>query len=62
MSALITQHNAYVDAAQIYMNCISAEAEHDQIAVNQEITSDAQKAIADTQADIEKDAKPLRGR
>jgi hypothetical protein len=59
MNTLIAQHNAYVDAAQNYMNCISNEAEHDQNATTQEISSGAQKAISDTQSEIDRDTEAL---
>ena len=55
MNSLASQHNAYVDAVQNYMNCVSSEAENDQTLVNQTITANAQKAIADAQADADAD-------
>ncbi len=60
MNSLMSQHNAYVDAAQAYMNCLSNEADHDQTMVNQAIAASAQKAISDTQFDIDNDAAAAR--
>jgi hypothetical protein len=54
------QHNAYVDAAQSYMNCIGNESDHDQTAVNQAIAASAQAAIADMQNDLNADAMSMR--
>ena len=62
MNALISQHNAYVNAAQNYMNCVSGEATHDQTIVDQEIASSAQKDIADMQKEISAEAQSLRSR
>ncbi len=62
MNGLVAQHNAYVDAAQAYMNCLGNEAERDQAMVTQSITSGAQKAIADVQAEVDGAGAPLRGR
>lgn len=59
MNALIAKHNAFVDAAQAYMNCVSGEAQHDQSLVNQQIASGAQKAISDMQAEIDSDAQAV---
>jgi hypothetical protein len=61
MNSLISQHNAYVDAAQTYMNCISNEADRDQTMVNQAIASGAQHEIAGMQDEINRTAQPLRG-
>lgn len=55
MNTLVSQHNAYVDAAQVYMNCISNEAQRDQEMVNQQITAGAQRAIVETQDTIQRD-------
>ena len=62
MNSLIAQHNAFVDAAQAYMNCVSGEAQHDQSLVNQQIANGAQKTIADMQAEINADAQAIHGR
>ncbi|MGB9154780.1 MAG: hypothetical protein WCD70_17045 [Alphaproteobacteria bacterium] len=62
MNSLVAQHNAYVDAAQNYMNCISSEAAHDQTAVNEQIASGAQTAIADMKGELDADAQALRSR
>jgi hypothetical protein len=62
MNALVAQHNAYVDAAQNYMNCVSNEATHDQTAVSQQIAAAAQTVIADVKGEIDSDAQALRSR
>jgi hypothetical protein len=62
MNALVSQHNAYIDAAQGYMNCISNEADRDQTMVNQAIASGARRVIADEQAEINQASTPLRRR
>jgi hypothetical protein len=49
MNALMTQHNAFVDAAQAYMNCLKDEATRDQADLDQVIITGAQKAIGDIQ-------------
>jgi hypothetical protein len=56
MNSLISQHNAYVDAAQQYMNCISNEADRDQTMVNQAITVGAQREIGETQQEVNNSA------
>lgn len=60
MNALMSQYNAYVDAAQAYMSCISSEAERDQSMVNQAIAASAQQAIAAVQSEVS--AAAPRGR
>jgi len=60
MNSLMDQHNAYVDAAQNYMNCLAAESDHDQTSVNQAIAASAQAAIADMQTDLDADAAAMR--
>ncbi|MDR3448550.1 MAG: hypothetical protein P4M15_02155 [Alphaproteobacteria bacterium] len=62
MNSLVAQHNIYVDEAQKYMDCISQEADRDQVMVNQAIASSAQHIVAQTQADVERAAAPLRAR
>ena len=62
MNALITKHNAYVDAAQAYMNCISGEAEGDQTKVDQAIAASAQQAIAAMQGDVDRATQVLRSK
>lgn len=52
MNTLSGQRNAYVDAMQAYMNCISNDAHQDQALISQTITSSAQKAIADAMAEV----------
>lgn len=52
MNALMGQYNAYVDAAQAYMNCLSNEAERDQSMVNQSIAASAQQTIAAMQSEV----------
>ncbi len=52
MNALSAQHNAYVEAMQAYMNCVSSDAQQDQTLITQTITSSAQKAIADAMTEI----------
>ncbi|MDE2029766.1 MAG: hypothetical protein KGI97_04280 [Alphaproteobacteria bacterium] len=60
MNSLVSQHNAYVAAAQNYMNCISKEAQRDQASYDHAIVSGAQAAIADMQAAVDAAAKPLQ--
>ena len=60
LNSLISQHNAYVDAAQNYMNCISNEADRDQTMVSQAIASGANRTIAATQDEVNHAALPLR--
>jgi len=62
MNQLIAQHNAYVDAAQDYMNCIKNEAANDQAQINQAIASNAQQSISDMQEDVMRASPPLRNR
>ena len=58
MNRLITLHNAYVDAAQNYMNCIKAEAMNDQTQINLAIASNAKAAITSMQNDVMAAAPP----
>ncbi len=51
MNSISAQQNAYVDAMQAYMNCISNDAQQDQMLINQAITSSAQKAISEAMAE-----------
>jgi len=60
MNGLIGQHNAYVDAMQTYMNCLGDESERDQTMVDQAITANAQKAIADAQAEVDSSSAALQ--
>jgi hypothetical protein len=60
LNSLISQHNAFVDASQAYMNCISNEAQRDQAMVNQAITAGAQHEIAQMQDEVNQTAQPLR--
>jgi len=60
MNALIAQHNAYVDAMQAYMNCLSSEAERDQDKVSRAIAAGAQRAIAEAQAQVDNSDAVLR--
>ena len=62
MNRLFARQNAYVDAAQNYMNCIRDEAANDQMQLSQAITSAAQKTIADMQADISASTAALHNR
>ncbi len=62
MNRLSAQQNAYVDAAQYYMNCIKDEAANDQTQIDKAIASDAQKAIADMQADVSASTAALHNR
>jgi hypothetical protein len=62
MNSLISQHNAFVDAAQNYMNCISNEADRDQTMVNQAIASGAQREITAMQDEVNRTAASLRER
>jgi hypothetical protein len=62
LNSMVSQHNAYVDAAQNYMNCISNEADRDQTMVNQAITTGAQKTISDTQDEVSRSSLPMRAR
>lgn len=52
MNAAVAQHNAYVDEAQAYMECVSREAQHDAQAFGQLITTSAQDIINQTQQDV----------
>jgi hypothetical protein len=60
MNGLLSQHNAFVDAAQNYMNCVSGEAERDQAAAAKAITLNAQKTIAQMQDEVNTDAQMVR--
>ena len=62
MNSLVGQHNAYVDAAQNYMNCISNEADRDQTLVNQQITSGARAAITEMQSEVDRSAPAVHKR
>jgi len=62
MNSLVARHNIYVDAAQNYMDCISNEAENDQGLVSKAIASDAQKAIANMQAEVDASSAALHAR
>jgi len=54
MNALIGDYNAYANAAQAYMNCLSKEAEDDQKSIGQAISSGAQAEISAVNAEVEK--------
>lgn len=60
MNTLVAKHNAFVALEQAYMECLSGEAERDQSMVGQAITSGAQKAISDAQADVDNNAAAMR--
>jgi hypothetical protein len=60
MNSLISQHNAFVDTAQAYMDCVSNEAAHDQSTVNQEIATSAEKTIGAMQAEIAQEAQAMK--
>lgn len=60
MNALISQYNAYADAAQDYMDCISGEAENDQDSIGKAIASGAEAEIAAMRAEVEKLAPSSR--
>lgn len=52
VNATVTAHNAYVEAVQGYMDCVSQEAQHDADAFGQLITSSAQEIINQSQQDV----------
>ena len=60
MNNLAARHNAYVDQAQKYMNCISSESESDQNMVNKAIADGAKQAISEVQAEIDSDTAAMR--
>ena len=53
-------HNQYAEAAQAYMNCVSAEAQRDGSATAQMISQTAQNLISQMQASVESSAANLR--
>jgi hypothetical protein len=52
LNSLISQYNQYVQATQNYMNCISAEAQHDGETANEAIVHSGQAMIADVQKNV----------
>jgi hypothetical protein len=60
MNARVTEYNSYASAAQVYMNCLSNEAQHDAAAVSQTITNQAQNLISTTQKSVTDLGEPLR--
>ncbi len=61
MNALIKAYNVYAANAQAYVNCVSDEAEADQRAIDQAITSGAKDEITSVLTESEKLSVPLRG-
>jgi len=62
MNSLVAQHNAYVDTAQTYMDCVSQEAERDQAMISQSITAAAQAEIATMKGEVDADARAVQKR
>ena len=62
LNAQWAEHNKYAEAAQTYMNCLSAEAQRDANAASGTITQTAQTAIQQMQASVESLAARLRSR
>ncbi len=60
MNALATQRNAYLDAIQAYMNCISSEAEMDFGIVSHAITAGAQRDIDAAHAEANRTTSAMR--
>ncbi|MDD4616316.1 MAG: hypothetical protein PHW76_04265 [Alphaproteobacteria bacterium] len=54
LNALIAERNAFADAVQAYMNCVSNEAENDQAVIGQGISAGAQKEIDAAKAELDK--------
>ena len=62
LNAQWVEHNQYAEAAQAYMNCLSAEAQRDANAASATISQTAQSAIQQMQASVESLAARLRSR
>jgi hypothetical protein len=62
LNAQWAEYNAYAEAAQAYMNCLSTEAQRDATAASNTITQAAQSAIQQTQASVASMAARLRSR
>jgi subtilase family serine protease len=60
MNAIIVQRNAYADAMQAYMNCVSGEAENDQTVIVEAISSSAQREIDAASAEVARMSSPAR--
>ncbi len=50
----VAAHNAYADAAAVYMDCVSKEAQRDADTMSQMIINSAQAILAQTQAQVER--------
>ncbi len=53
LNAMIAERNAFADAVQTYMNCVSSEAENDQAVIGQGISAGAQKEIDAARAELD---------
>jgi len=62
LNAQMAQHNAFVAAAQQYMNCVSQEAQSDATATGQVITRSAQLLIEQMNAQVARSAALLQGK
>jgi hypothetical protein len=54
MNQRAMQYNTYVELAQAYMNCVSAEADQDAAAAGQAVVNSGQSIIEKMQKDLKK--------